>query len=88
MIAEPEYPVREMVIEAGDRFVLYTDGVVEPENARGEAFGERKLEEVIRGQAKSGPSELVEEILQEIGKWRPAGVSQQDDITLIVVDVV
>jgi sigma-B regulation protein RsbU (phosphoserine phosphatase) len=87
MITEPEYPVREMVIEAGDRFVLYTDGVVEPENARGEAFGDKRLEEVIR-QAKSGPSELVEEILQEIGKWRPAGMSQQDDITLIVVDVV
>jgi phosphoserine phosphatase RsbU/P len=88
MIAEPEYPVWEMDVEAADRFVLYTDGVVEPENARGEAFGERKLEEVIRDQAKSGPSELMEEILQEIGKWRPAGVSQQDDITLVVVDVV
>jgi phosphoserine phosphatase RsbU/P len=88
MIAEPEYPVREIVIEAGDRFVMYTDGVVEPENARGEAFGDKRLEEVIRGQAKSGPSELVEEVLGEIWKWRPAGVSQQDDITLVVVDVV
>jgi serine phosphatase RsbU (regulator of sigma subunit) len=32
----------------GDRFLLYTDGVVEPENAAGDSFGDHKLEQIIR----------------------------------------
>src|SRR5579864_1051064 len=37
-----DYSVAEMSIAAGDRFLLYTDGLVEPENPNGEAFGERR----------------------------------------------
>jgi phosphoserine phosphatase RsbU/P len=87
VMAEVEYPVREMEIEAGDRFLLYTDGVTEPENAAGEAFGERKLEEVVRGDVGAAPEQLSERVLGEVGRWQPGGVTQQDDITLIVVDV-
>lgn len=36
-----EYPVCNLTVESGDRFLIYTDGLVEPENARGESFGDR-----------------------------------------------
>ena len=29
-----------MPIQPGDRFLLYTDGVTEPENAHGDSFGD------------------------------------------------
>jgi serine phosphatase RsbU (regulator of sigma subunit) len=32
-------------------------------------------------------SELMQQLLSELRKWQPALTSQQDDITLIVVDV-
>jgi len=32
-------------------------------------------------------SELSRQVLSELQKWRPAALNQQDDITLIVVDV-
>jgi sigma-B regulation protein RsbU (phosphoserine phosphatase) len=84
---EPHYPVYEMAISPGDRFLLYTDGIVEPENARGNAFGDSKLEEVVHN-TESGPaSELVDQLLTEIKLWQSASISQQDDITLVVVDV-
>ena len=35
-------------MEARDRFLMYTDGLVEPENARGEPFGDQQLEQVVR----------------------------------------
>lgn len=88
MVEEPEYPVREMDIHAGDRFVLYTDGVIEPENARGEAFGDGKLEQVICSNQARSSSVLVDQLLVEIQRWRPESTSQQDDITVIVIDVV
>jgi len=87
VIPDPDFPVCELPIQAGDRFVLYTDGVIEPENAKGDSFGDGKLEQVIRENQSRPPAELSEKLLAEISQWRPASVTQQDDITLIVVDV-
>jgi phosphoserine phosphatase RsbU/P len=83
-----EYPVCTVPVAPSDRFLLYTDGVTEPENASGEAFGDRRLEQVIRENRSQPASELSRQVLAELRKWQPADVTQQDDITLIVVDVV
>jgi sigma-B regulation protein RsbU (phosphoserine phosphatase) len=50
VIPDPEYPVREVAICTGERLLLYTDGLIEPQNASGESFGDRKLEEVSDSQ--------------------------------------
>lgn len=88
VLPEPEYPVRDIQIKPGDRFLLCTDGVIEAQNAHGDLFGDSKLEEVVRGNHSRLASEFVNQLLSEICHWRPASVDQQDDITLIVVDVV
>jgi phosphoserine phosphatase RsbU/P len=82
------YPVVAMPIQPGDRFLLYTDGVTEPENARGDSFGDVRLEQVVRDNQRRSPSELSDQLLAEIRHWQPAAIAQQDDITLIVIDVV
>ncbi len=82
------YPVCTMPIHPGDRFLLYTDGVTEPENAHGDAFGDLRLEQVVRDHQGRPPSELSDELLAEIRRWQPASITQQDDITLIIIDVV
>jgi sigma-B regulation protein RsbU (phosphoserine phosphatase) len=84
---ESEYPVCCVPLEPSDRFLLYTDGVIEPENAAGEAFGDRQLEWIVRNNRLQPASELSRQVLSELQKWRPAAVNQEDDITLIVVDV-
>jgi phosphoserine phosphatase RsbU/P len=66
VMPEPEYPVCDMPINRGDRFLLYTDGVIEPENARGDSFGDCKLEEVVRNNQSRPPSTLVDQVLSEI----------------------
>jgi phosphoserine phosphatase RsbU/P len=86
IIPDPEYPVRELAIRAGERLLLYTDGLIEPQNASGESFGDRKLEEVIRNNQSRPPAELLEQMLLEMRAWQPASLPQQDDITLIVID--
>jgi phosphoserine phosphatase RsbU/P len=84
---DSEYPVCCVPLEPSDRFLLYTDGVTETENAAGEAFGDRQLERVVRNNRLQPASELSRQVLSALERWRPAAVSQQDDITLIVVDV-
>ncbi len=85
---DSEYPVCTVLLEAFDRLLLYTDGVTEAENSAGEAFGDRQLERVISENRVQPAAELSRQLLSELRKWQPAPVSQQDDITLIVVDVV
>jgi sigma-B regulation protein RsbU (phosphoserine phosphatase) len=85
---EIDYPVCEMAIIPGDRFLLYTDGVTEPENASGDSFDDYKLEQVVRNNTSRSQSELVDQLLYEIRQWQPDSMVQQDDITLIVIDVV
>jgi len=69
-------------LEPSDRFLLYTDGVTETENAAGEAFGDRQLERVVRNNRLQPAYELSRQVLSELQKWRPTAVNQQDDITL------
>ncbi|HXY00947.1 MAG TPA: PP2C family protein-serine/threonine phosphatase, partial [Candidatus Limnocylindrales bacterium] len=88
VMPEPDYPVYDMPITPGDRFLLYTDGVIEPENSGGDSFGDRKLDQVVRDNESRPPSALVDQVLSEIRHWQPSSMAQQDDITLIVVDVV
>ena len=88
VVPDPDYPVCGLSIHSGDRFLLYTDGVIEPENAHGDSFGDKKLEEVVRNNQSRPPSELSDQLLSEIRLWRAASLAQQDDITLIVIDVV
>lgn len=87
VVPEADYPVCDLSIHSGDRFLLYTDGVIEPQNANGDCFGDRKLEQVVRDNQSRLPSELSEQLLSEIRVWQSASVAQ-DDITLIVIDVV
>ncbi len=82
------YPVCAMSINAGDRFLLYTDGVTEPENAHGDSFGDIRLEQVVRDNQGRPPAELSDRLLSEIRRWQPASTSQQDDITLIIIDAI
>jgi sigma-B regulation protein RsbU (phosphoserine phosphatase) len=84
---QPDYPVRDLRIYPGDRFLLYTDGVIEPENAKGKAFGESKFEQVVLDAQIHSPSDLVDRLLTEIRCWQPPSMNQQDDITLVAIDV-
>ena len=88
LLSNSDYPVCELPLNSGDRFLLYTDGVLEPENAAGDFFGDHQLEHIVRSNHSCLPAELSEELLSGIRQWRPASVPQQDDITLIIIDVV
>jgi len=61
--------------------------LIEPENVNGESFGDSKLEQVMRENQLRPPSELSDRLLSELRHWQPASTAQQDDITLIVIDV-
>jgi serine phosphatase RsbU (regulator of sigma subunit) len=83
----PEFPTREISFAAGDRFLLYTDGLSEPENVAGEAFGDHRIEQLLREDQSRPASELSMLLLNSVRAWSPAATQQQDDITFVVIDV-
>jgi serine phosphatase RsbU (regulator of sigma subunit) len=84
---DPEFPTHEFPFASGDRFLLYTDGLSEPESASGEPFADRKLDEIFRGHQTRPAAELALLILNEVRAWPPASTPQQDDITFLAIDV-
>ena len=86
VLKETAYPVREIALCAGDRFLLYTDGLVEAENTEGEPFGD-SLYDLITSKAELQAADLSAEILEKWERWQSKSGMQQDDVTLIVIDV-
>jgi sigma-B regulation protein RsbU (phosphoserine phosphatase) len=70
-------------LEAGDRLLLYTDGMVEARNGAGKIFSEAALIEAFAETGKLGPDEAADSIVGKVKGWAP---SQDDDLTLLVCD--
>jgi len=83
----PDWPYQQgqVSIEAGDRLVLFTDGVTEASNSRDEEFGEERLVELASALRDRGAHELKNRILQAVSSF--TGGQAQDDATLVVVAV-
>jgi sigma-B regulation protein RsbU (phosphoserine phosphatase) len=78
------YRQHESSFEAGDVFVLYTDGITELRSPGGEMFGEERLRELVAEYAHRSSGDLASRIrvaLDEFGGGQPL----QDDVTLVVV---
>jgi phosphoserine phosphatase RsbU/P len=87
VLPDAEYPNLDFDVSSGDRLLLYTDGIVEAENAAGDAFGDMRLEQVLRAHHTSSAADLSDQMLDEQRRWQPPSVPQQDDLTLVVIDV-
>jgi sigma-B regulation protein RsbU (phosphoserine phosphatase) len=77
------YGEKTIHMEKGDLLVAYTDGIVEPENAYGEMFGEDRLKDLIVKYAGADSSELIARTMEAVNHWTGAG-ELQDDMTMVV----
>lgn len=84
-----EYAQTDFTLEAGDRLLVYTDGLVEAVNTRGEAFGEAELGEFITTHHDLPVERFAERLLDEVLGWpeNRSTRAQADDITVVVIDI-
>jgi sigma-B regulation protein RsbU (phosphoserine phosphatase) len=82
------YADSKFSFDVGDRFLLYTDGLLEAENAAGESFGDAALPTFIKEKQDIGAEQFVDLLLKEVLAWSCDGtqVRQEDDITIVVID--
>jgi serine phosphatase RsbU (regulator of sigma subunit) len=84
VLAEADYATREIVLGAGDRLVLYTDGVTEASTEDGAEFGEARLEAAIDALRQGTPVAMVDGIVERVDAFA-AGAPQADDITCLAL---
>lgn len=68
----------------GDTILMYTDGVSEAMNSRGEEFGDHRIEALVRKNLNIGPERLLETIDSSVARFHGSS-SYSDDFTLLAV---
>ena len=82
----PEASYRQAAVEfrAGDLLVVYSDGVIESANPRGDEFGEARLTRILLHSGNRSAAAVRDEILEAVRNFA-GGRPQQDDLTLLIV---
>jgi sigma-B regulation protein RsbU (phosphoserine phosphatase) len=88
MIEEASYEALEFPLEPRDRHVLYTDGVIEASNPDRELYGTDRFMRFMDSNKALDTDNFADACLAEIARWsgQSGEQSQQDDITLLVID--
>jgi len=80
-----DYPYEEDAVQvpAGALLLQYSDGLIEPENAYGEEFGVRRLQEAAIRVQSATPRAVGQALMLAAEEW--AGTPEQaDDMTIVV----
>lgn len=83
---EIDFDCFDISVSAGDRILLYSDGVTECVNRDGQAFGEGRLLAYLSDNQELALEDLLNGLLTEIRIWR--GNSEfSDDVSLLAVEI-
>lgn len=79
-----EYELQEIEFAVDDTLVIFTDGVTEAADLRGEEFGDERLLRVVTAHRPGNAPEIAAAILDAIASHSGGVAAQHDDITLLV----
>jgi serine phosphatase RsbU (regulator of sigma subunit) len=79
-----KYCELEEPLEANDRFLMYTDGLIEASGVDDDFFGVERLKATLRQGATLDAEPLADKVLTTVEQW--SGRAPGDDVTLVVVD--
>jgi serine phosphatase RsbU (regulator of sigma subunit) len=87
LFPDASYPTGEIAFDAGDRLVVYTDGVTETRDSSGAWFGDRELQAFVAANRDGSAASFVETFQAHLHRWSGRnGGPFDDDLTLVVVD--
>jgi predicted ester cyclase len=78
------YEEKEIVLDAGEEALLYSDGLVEAHDPKGEMFGFPRLQQLLAEHGDEKES-LEDALLEELSSFVGQGWEQEDDITLVTL---
>jgi sigma-B regulation protein RsbU (phosphoserine phosphatase) len=78
------YGLNTIKLNSGDSLFLYTDGITEAMNIKGELFTEERLERVLADCGYCQAAEQIDRVLRAV-KTHAQGAQQSDDITMVAL---
>jgi sigma-B regulation protein RsbU (phosphoserine phosphatase) len=84
MFKDTRYHEYYLTTEPGEVLVLYTDGVTEAQNPKGEEFGRERLAEAVKANRQLGARELITAVQDVVIEWTD-GRGSTDDVTYFVI---
>ena len=81
------YEMQTMQMRPGSTLFLYTDGLTEARNAKGELFGRDKVLQMISESGTDNPKKLVETTIEWWHQFIGA-TEQSDDLTLLAINYI
>ena len=81
-----EIPVTETKLEAGDRFLVFTDGVSERFNKEGDIYGEKRVLRLLATDGVDNPRDVLAAIMADVERF--AGERPADDDQALLLGIV
>jgi PAS domain S-box-containing protein len=75
----------DVTLEAGDRIVLYTDGITDVFNSSGDMLGVEGVQKIVRETSLLPFKQMKQGILDLVAEWRDGPAT--DDVSLVLVEV-
>ena len=77
-----QYKSKSFLLNPGDYFFLFTDGVTEAFNDKDELFSETRLEDFLKSRTTTSIVDVVKDTFEAVNVFS-SGVPQSDDITIL-----
>jgi phosphoserine phosphatase RsbU/P len=82
------YTSVELPIKAGDRILLYTDGIPETTNPEGIEFGAECFKQFLEKDQSVSADHFADLLIEEMSRWSARGVEDMDDdITIVAIQL-
>src|SRR3984957_5865066 len=83
------YSSVELPLTAGDRALLYTDGISETTNLAGVQFGIDCFKQFLGTEQSTSADQFADRLLEELSRWSDRGSAEDldDDITMVAIHV-
>ncbi|MGA7930853.1 MAG: PP2C family protein-serine/threonine phosphatase [Candidatus Sulfotelmatobacter sp.] len=81
---EAKYESASITLAPGDWLIIFTDGLVEAENARQEEYGETRLLSALEAGVSATPKGLLDQLMANLDLFVGA-TPQHDDVTCLLV---
>jgi len=87
IIKHAEYEQRIYKIEAGDKLLFFTDGIIEQRNDEGEMYSERRLKLAFLKLAQKSEDHILKHLESEL-KGFTSSYNKDDDITMLLLEFI